>query len=580
MRPGLPYVSRSLRLVVVTTLMALCGSSTSSAGDDERSPSHELREGIPARPAPFLHATLPAATISFGRFTSYQINVDAVGNNIVGDAANEPSIAVDANDHNRMAVGWRQFDTVTSTFREAGVGFTTNGGLNWTCGKLDPGVFRSDPVLSSDAQGRFYYVSATLNFTTFDITTALFVSTNQGQTWGPPIPAFGGDKEWMTVDRTGGVTDGFIYQSWSTGTSPSNSKNFARSVNQGQSFQNPLAIPHKVQWGTIDVGPDGTVYVAGMNLQRENQLARSMFANNSGLNISFDTRPADIGGIMVEGQAAAPNGFGLLGQTWIAVDRSAGPRAGWLYMLASVRTPTDPLDVMFIRSTDGGLTWSTPKRVNDDPVGNGAYQWFGTMSVAPNGRIDVVWNDTRGSADLTHSALYYSYSHDGGMTWSTSEQASPVWDSTINGFPFENQKIGDYYHMISDDGGADLAWAATFNGDQDVYYMRIPAPASAPMLASRSAVQPLGVVGSAPNPFTSSTAIQFDVPGEGGRASVNVFDMSGRRVAELFDGFAKGRQSVRWSGVDATGRPVRPGVYLCRVDAPGATQTLKLMLLK
>ena len=67
MRPGLPYVSRSLRLVVVTTLMALCGSSTSSAGDDERSPSHELREGIPARPAPFLHATLPAATISFGQ---------------------------------------------------------------------------------------------------------------------------------------------------------------------------------------------------------------------------------------------------------------------------------------------------------------------------------------------------------------------------------------------------------------------------------------------------------------------------------------------------------------------------------
>src|SRR2546427_8312797 len=51
------------------------------------------------------------------------------------------------------------------------------------------------------------------------------------------------------------------------------------------------------------------------------------------------------------------------------------------------------------------------RRVNDDP-GNHAYQWFGTMSVAPNGRIDAVWNDTRGSGDKTKSALFYSYSND------------------------------------------------------------------------------------------------------------------------------------------------------------------------
>src|SRR5262249_12419689 len=128
----------------------------------------------------------------------------------------------------------------------------------------------------------------------------------------------------------------------------------------------------------------------------------------------------------------------------------------------------------FARSTDGGQTWSSPVRVNDDPRGDGAFQWFGTMSVAPNGRIDVVWNDTRGSADSTQSALYYAYSTDGGTTWSPNQQASPVWNSTL-GWP-RQKKIGDYYHMISHDDGADLAWAATFNGEQDVYYLRIPAP--------------------------------------------------------------------------------------------------------
>lgn len=48
---------------------------------------------------------------------------------------------------------------------------------------------------------------------------------------------------------------------------------------------------------------------------------------------------------------------------------------------------------------------------------------------------------------------------------------SPEWNSWI-GWPQQN-KIGDYYHMRSDLLGADLAWAATFNGEQDAYHLRI-----------------------------------------------------------------------------------------------------------
>src|SRR5262245_57984969 len=48
--------------------------------------------GIPARPVPFAP---PSAPIHFASFTSIQVNVDSNGANIPGDAANEPSIAVD-----------------------------------------------------------------------------------------------------------------------------------------------------------------------------------------------------------------------------------------------------------------------------------------------------------------------------------------------------------------------------------------------------------------------------------------------------------------------------------------------------
>src|SRR4051812_43384892 len=46
--------------------------------------------------------TSPRMISPYGVFVSYQVNVDASGNNIVGDAANEPSIAVDPTDGNKM----------------------------------------------------------------------------------------------------------------------------------------------------------------------------------------------------------------------------------------------------------------------------------------------------------------------------------------------------------------------------------------------------------------------------------------------------------------------------------------------
>ena len=48
---------------------------------------------------------------------------------------------------------------------------------------------------------------------------------------------------------------------------------------------------------------------------------------------------------------------------------------------------------------------------------------------------------------------------------------SPIFRSNI-GWPNQN-KIGDYYTIISNASAADVAYAATFNGEQDVYYTRV-----------------------------------------------------------------------------------------------------------
>ena len=116
---------------------------------------------------------------------------------------------------------------------------------------------------------------------------------------------------------------------------------------------------------------------------------------------------------------------------------------------------------MFVRSTDDGLTFSAPHKINDDPVNPNKWHWFGTFAVAPNGRLDAVWYDTRNAANNTDSQLFYSYSTDAGVTWSANVAVSNAFNPS-EGYPNQN-KIGDYITIVSDNTGGNVAYSATFN---------------------------------------------------------------------------------------------------------------------
>src|SRR5882672_10042300 len=151
-------------LVAITSLIILPLVSIASDQTEGRRPlpTEPMEEyDNPPAPSPLWGIGVsPGMVFQEGPFTSHQVNVNSSGMNITGDAANEPSIAVDPTNRSRMVIGWRQFDSVTSNFRQAGWGYTSNGGMTWTFpGVLESGVFRSDPVLGADDTGRFYYLS-------------------------------------------------------------------------------------------------------------------------------------------------------------------------------------------------------------------------------------------------------------------------------------------------------------------------------------------------------------------------------------------------------------------------------------
>jgi len=424
----------------------------------------------------FRFETSPGMISPYGPFTSHQVNVDSTGHNIIGDAANEPSICVDPTNGNKIAIGWRQFNSVTSDFRQAGWGYTTNGGSSWTFpGVLENNVFRSDPVLNSDDTGRFFYLSLLSSF--FD---TMWRSLNGGQTWTNIAPADGGDKQWFTIDNTNSIGHGFQYQDWSTSGNNYGGRQFTRSTDGGFTWLNPIFIPNSPIWGTLDVDSNGNLFLGGVN--GSFWCIRSTNAQNGGVTPTFDQVTAvNLGGDIIFGGGINPGG--LAGQTFLVVDRSGTSTNNNIYMLASVEPngASNGADVMFARSTDGGQTFSAPHRVNDDPINHNKWHWFGTISVAPNGRIDSVWLDSRNAANNTDSQLFYSYSVDGGLTWQPNVAISNAFNPFI-GYPVQN-KIGDYMTIVSDNTGGDVAYPATFNNEEDVYFVRIPATAPVPQSA-------------------------------------------------------------------------------------------------
>jgi hypothetical protein len=492
------------------------------ASDDPYLPNaHNNKKTTPA-----YHYNSNAASRTAGAtsIVTTQANVDGAGQNIVDDAANEPNIALNPVNTDEISIGWRQFDNILSNFRQAGWAFTTDGGQTWTFpGVIEPGIFHSDPVLDYDSLGNFYYNSLTSDPGPV-FSCKIFRSGDGGATWDAGVDAAGGDKQWMAIDRTGDTGDGNIYSFWTSEWSICIPQMFIRSTDGGNSYENCIDVDGTPQWGTMAIGNAGELYICGMNDNFDSIIVvKSLDAYLPGSVITWSTL-STVNMDRAPGFNPAVNPVGLLGQVNIDVDRSPGPGHDNVYVLVSMIDPVtfDPGDVVFARSTDGGVTWDAPVRVNDD-ANTTATQWMAVMSVAPNGRIDAAWLDTRdAAAGFDASALYYSYSLDQGQTWSANELLSAFFDPHV-GYPSQD-KMGDYMDMISDNAGAHLAWAATFNGEQDVYYSRI-----IPQITGIDESSFAAGISISPNPTSGTFIIKSEIK----PASIEIYSVLGEKVYSL-----------------------------------------------
>lgn len=146
----------------------------------------------------------------------------------------------------------------------------------------------------------------------------------------------------------------------------------------------------------------------------------------------------------------------------LAVDNSNSSRRGSIYLCWSARREPD---IFFIRSTDGGATWSQPKVIQSETRND---QWWPWISVdETNGDIAVMYSDSRNDPENILIDTYVSYSADGGDTWIDRKATDVMSDFRDN--PFVDQVFaGDYSGNAFHDGKIYPSFLDT-RDDNDVY---------------------------------------------------------------------------------------------------------------
>ena len=155
-------------------------------------------------------------------------------------------------------------------------------------------------------------------------------------------------------------------------------------------------------------------------------------------------------------------------------------------------------------------------------------------------------------------------------------------------------------HLAHPDDGSDIrnmlraeyeVWAYGDDSHPNALANSIVGPAFAEFMVTASGlaggtvnvpdVAPARLESVHPNPFNPATAVTFSVDATTA-VSLRVFDLRGRLVQTLAAGeqVDAGRHQRTWNGRDAAGQAVPAGIYVCRLDAAGRTEALKMTLVE
>ncbi len=361
----------------------------------------------------------------------------------------EPTMAI--NRSGTIFAGWKETDGPEAAGIRVGSSYSTDQGQTWAPNILqnqshpNQGCHNSDPWMALGPDDRVHYA-----YLEYDCGSFFNVqNTTTGNDWGTvhTVAGNGGlvDKDAMWVDPSNR-----IYAVWDEGNVLAVTWSDNGGATWKKPFVNPQDSPSSSVLGTvIETAANGTVYVVWWDFSRSNIYFD--WSSDRGTTWHTDKRVNDRDG-------SASGGGWQLSIPAMNVDQNSGA----IYV-AWPDLRNGNLDIYMSGSTDGGLTWSANKRVNDDS--GSTTQYMVDLAIDSHGTVHAAWEDKRSGA----WNIYYSNSTDGGATWAanlrvSSEDTSGSYNRPGDYFAIEAGP-NDYIYVIWTDGRGN---------DFDIYYARSP----------------------------------------------------------------------------------------------------------
>jgi hypothetical protein len=355
-------------------------------------------------------------------------------------------------------------------------GFTsTDGGLTWYGSVQGTGGTNSgDPAVGIARSGRFHngYIAANGG-------NGAAYSTDNGVTWTNvqvyPNPGSLADKNhlWVDISPSSPYVNN-VYASWTDFGGANDAEiMIARSTNGGVSWSSAQNISSAVAAGShnqgvnIQTGPNGEVYVCWAIYDSWPSLETAIgFAKSTDGGVTYSTAVRAITNI--KGIRSQATGGGLLGgkdmRTATFPSMTVNPQNGHMWItwanigVPGTNTGTER-DVWVSKSTDGGATWQTAVRVNQDAFNNGKDQWFPWIACDPtSGALVCAFYDSRDFASNDQANTYVAISRDGGATWEDFRVSDASWSGDGSGTGFSANYAGDYIGIAVRDGKVYPVW--------------------------------------------------------------------------------------------------------------------------
>ncbi len=430
-----------------------------------------------------------------------------------------------------------------TSFRSEGVYVSTNGGQNW---------FGSDTIFASplfnhggdpgpiiDLNGRFVFVHHGI------LINGIFAhySTNLGANWTNAYTIATGDMDKGNdiVYDASSISPFFgrIYVSFVFLTPPFFVR-FSYTTNSGENWSSSAIInnpPQRCQGAEIRTDLSGNVYVSWGSVINTSPFTEDYIgfarSSNGGANWTVSETAADINGIA--GRLLQKGNVAVNGLPRMDVDMTNGPRSGWIYIITTERNlspaGSDP-DVILRKSTNSGVSWEPPVRVNQDALNNGKTQFYPCIRVDEEGGVNIIYYDDRNTA-IDSTEVYLSRSTDGGVTFSdyviSSHRFAPK-SIAGTGAGFMGDKIG----LTSGNNKLNAVWMSDITGIFQAWSCIIDLNSIGIKKINTEIPVSVMLKQNYPNPFNPSTNIEFSL-NKSDFINLSVYDINGKLISTLLN---------------------------------------------